>query len=342
MGSINHFPGNPITRLRNLFRRQRPGTRPGQAEVSAAVAVVEQVIQGTDERIRLVNDHKRVLIDPVITTLKYTSSIIDQIPPAIEVSSNTYVSNPYVNAFFANIEELQSVFSRSSELRYFIDDYQHHDVKEICALLCMHMSEKTALGMELAGDTLKKDVRQIAVNFSDHHVYSPAPTEAETRQGLRNCMLEGLTTMALDRVVQLRLSRQSLVDEQRILQTRLRSRQADNWDSLDTGKTREKLGRIEEAMKHTPPASPEETLKAVKAVFSQPEKYIRLKKTSLRIDRMGIKRKARSTEQSNRLQLVEVTIGNEEPRIITLARFPRNEILPRIDIHEWTRERMRV
>jgi len=339
---MNDFLGNGITLLRGVFRRHRTGTRPEQVDVTAVLDTLEKVIQGTDERIRLVNGYKHRLTGPITTALEYTGSIIDHIPAAIEVSSNTFVSNPYVNAFFANTEELQSVFSRSSELRDFIDDYRHHDVKEICALLCMHKTDKPILGMELAGNTLNRDVPQVAVNFSDHHVYSPAPTEAETRQGLKNCLFEGLTTMALDRVVQLRLSRQGLEDKQRILQVRLRSLQADNWDSLDTEKTREKLSQIEDAMKVTPLVSPEETLKVVKKVFSHPEEFIKLKQTSLRLDRMGIKRSGDSAEPSNRLDLVEVTIGNEAPRVITLARFPRNEVLPRIDIHEWTRQRLRV
>jgi len=342
MGSMNDFLENGISRLRNVLRRHQADNRGTDEQAAAALETMEHVIQSTDERIRLVNDYKSRLLDAIINTLEHTGSIIDQIPESIEISSNTFVTNPYVNAYFANIEELQSVFSRSSELRDFIDDYRHHDVKEICALLCMHKSEKTTLGMELEGNTLKKDVRQVAVNFSDHHVYAPAPTEAETRQGLQNCMLEGLTTKALERVVLLRLSRQRLEDEQRILQVRLRSQQAENWDNLDMEKAREKLVQIEEAMKDTPLASPMETLNEVEKVFSQPEEFVRLEKTSLRIDRMGIRRSEDSSEPSNRLDLIEVTIGKDAPRVISLSRFPRNEVLPRIDIHEWTRLRMRV
>jgi hypothetical protein len=339
---MNDFLGNGITLLRHMLRRYRPAARTGQTEAADVAATIDMVIQGTDERMRLVNGYRNKLTGAVTTALEYTGSVIDQIPEAIEISSNTFVSNPYVNAFFTNIDELQSVFSRSSELRDFIDDYHHHDIKEIYALLCMHKTEKIALGMELAGNTLKKDVRQIAVNFSDHHVYAPAPTEYETRQGLKNCLLEGLINKALDRVVQLRLSRRRLEDQQRILQARLRSRQTNHWDSLDNEKTREQLAQIEETMKDTPLASPLETLNEVKKVFTHAEEFVRLEKTSLQVDRMGIKRNEDAPETSNRLDLVEVTVGTDAPRVVSLARFPRNEVLPRIDIHEWTRKRMRV
>jgi hypothetical protein len=339
---MNGYLENGLSRIRKVLRRYRPGSRVAGQQTAAVLDTIEHVIQSTDERIRLVNGYKHRLLGAVTTTLEYTESIIDQFPTAIEVSSNTFVSNPYVNAFFANTEELQSVFSRSSELRDFIDDYRHHDIKDIFALLCMHKAEKTALGMEFVGDTLKRDVRQVAINFYDHHVYAPAPTEAETRQGLKDCLLEGLTTMALERVVQLRQSRQTLENEQRILQARLRSQQTDSWDNLDMEKIREKLRQIEEAMKDTPPASPMETLNVVEEVLSRPEEFVRLEKMSLRVDRMGIKRSEDSPESSNRLDLIEVTIGKDDPRVTTLARFPRNEVLPRIDIHEWTRQRMRV
>jgi len=95
-------------------------------------------------------------------------------------------------------------------------------------------------------------------------------------------------------------------------------------------------------MKDTPPASPMETLNVVEEVLSHPEEFVRLEMMSLRVDRMGIKRSEDSPGSSNKLDLIEVTIGKDDPRVITLARFPRNEVLPRIDIYEWTRQRMRV
>jgi hypothetical protein len=41
---------------------------------------------------------------------------------------------------------------------------------------------------------------------------------------------------------------------------------------------------------------------------------------------MGIKIDANSSQPSNRLDLTEVIIGEELPRVVTLATFPRDEL----------------
>jgi hypothetical protein len=44
---------------------------------------------------------------------------------------------------------------------------------------------------------------------------------------------------------------------------------------------------------------------------------------------MGIKISDDSSQPANKLNLTEVTIGNELPRVVTLATFPRKELLAR-------------
>jgi hypothetical protein len=44
---------------------------------------------------------------------------------------------------------------------------------------------------------------------------------------------------------------------------------------------------------------------------------------------MGIKIEADSRQPCNEIRLAEVEIGDELPRVVTLAKFPRDELLPR-------------
>ena len=301
---------------------------------------VERVVEATDGRIRLVSGYKKHLLEVVGSSLEFANDLVNQIPPAIDISTRNFISSPYVNAFFSNPGDLQTAFSHSSEIRDFMEDCEHGGVEQCCALLCMEMTEKTVMGMELSGDMLKKDVRQIAVNFSDHRVYSPAPTEPETRQGLKQCLFGGLVTNALEHIVQLRLKNQRLQSERQILQARLRRCQRD-LDEENRGMTRNakvlreyeatrlKLERINKAARDLQPATPLESMKQIISVFGNPGSFVRLRKLSVRLNKMGIKLGANSKQACNILKLSEVFIGNERPRVITLANFPRQDLQPR-------------
>ena len=99
----------------------------------------------------------------------------------------------------------------------------------------------------------------------------------------------------------------------------------------------EKLRKTEEAINRTRSASPLEILNEVRSVFSQPEYFVRLKKSVLWIDRMCIKRREDSPGPHSRLDLTEAIIGKDAPRVFMLVKFPRDELLPRMDFHEWTK-----
>ena len=263
-------------------------------------------------------------------------TLSSKIPEAIEVSRSTFASDPYVNAFFTNVTDLQSIFSHSSEIQDYMADT--HDNARCCALLCMSRTEKTVMGMELSGDMLKKDVLQVAVSFADHRIYSPAPSEPEAREGLKNCLFQGLVTNALERITTLRLASHRLQSKHQMLHSRLR-RYKQTTSEVQQGtrndariargieETSLELGRTEKKMMNSPLLTPQVMLEQVMDVFSKPDDFIRIRKFPLSLNKMGIKINDNSSQPRNKLDLTEVIIGNELPRVVTLATFPRQELL---------------
>jgi len=337
---LSPFLGINLSGLRDAIHHRMQEKEARQSRRTEILNTVERVVEGTDSRIRLVNSYDKKLQGAVSSSLEYTDDLIDQIPEAIEVSANTFVSDAHVNAFFVNVSDLQTVFSHSSEVRQFMEDFSNFDTPQCCALLCMRKSEKTVMGVELAGELLKRDVRQTAVSFSDHRIYSPTPSEAETRKGLKQCLFGGLVTNALEHIVQLRLASHRLEKERQILQARLRRYQQNKGGAEQNARPaaevaqeieeiRQKLSMVEEELKKTHPVTPQESLEQVNAVFSRPDKFVRFKKCSLRLNKMGIKIDADSRQACNEIRLAEVRIGEEPPRVVTLAKFPRDELLPR-------------
>jgi hypothetical protein len=315
----------------NVHRKQQQAANPDTTDVPGTV---ERVVDSTDGRIRLVSGYRRKLQDVIRSSLAFADELVEQIPGGIEVNRHTFVTDPYVNAYFANVSDMRTIFSHSSEIKDFMEGYGDNDATECCALLCMHMSEKTVLGVQLSGEILKKDVRQIAVNFSDHRIYSPAPREPETRQGLKQCLFDGLVTNALERITRMRFRNYQLNSELQVLKARQRRQQlalqksADPVVAAEHDETCRQIEQLEAELSRAPLATPQATMEEVITVFKNPEDFVQLRKFSLRLDKMGILIEQEARQPCNDLDLTEVTIGEGSPRIVTLARFPRSEILP--------------
>ena len=91
---------------------------------------------------------------------------------------------------------------------------------------------------------------------------------------------------------------------------------------------------IEKTLLHSRLVAPEESLNQVHSVFKRPDDFIRLQKSTLMLSKMCIKIDEHSTRPCNELNLTEVVIGDESPRVVTLAKFPRDELLPPTDFLE--------
>ena len=332
------FLNNRLLELRaSIHRKQQRQMKPGGMDVQSTV---ERVVDGTDGRIRLVSGYRNKLQDVIRSSLAFADELVEQIPGGIEVNRHTFVSDPYVNAYFANVADMRTIFSHSSEIKDFMEGYGDNEAMECCALLCMHMSEKTVLGMELSGDILKKDVRQVAINFSDHRIYAPAPREPETRKGLKQCLFDGLVTNALERITTMRMTNFRLKSELQILKSRQRRQQmalqkpADATTSAEYADTCRQLEQLETELAKAPLATPQATMEQVITVFKNPEDFVRLRKFSLSLNKMGILVGEDSGQPCNEINLTEVTIGEGAPRIVTLARFPKCEILPPSNLSE--------
>jgi hypothetical protein len=334
---MRHFLGNGIIGLRDALLRNKEEKALRRTRAVEIINTVESVVDGTDSKIRLVPGYRKQLQNTILSSLEYADDLVNQIPEPIEINRRTFTSDPYVNAFFANVRDLRSILSHSSEVQEFMAD--NHDSAHCCALLCMKRTERTVMGMELSGDVLKKDVLQVSVSFGDHRIYSPAPSEPEAREGLKNCLFQGLVSNALERIMQLRLVSHRLQSKHQMLHSRLR-RYRQNTREVQQGtrhgaeiarkieQTSLELERIETKMLHSPLLTPQVMLEQVVDVFSKPDDFIRIRKLPLRLNKMGIKINDDSAQAGNELDLTEVIIGNDFPRVVTLATFPKQELLP--------------
>ncbi len=307
------------------------------------VQALESAVDGTEPKIRLIGGYRKRLLDPVEAALRYVDRMVDQIPGAIEISRETFTSDPRVHAFFSSLDDMHDVLSRSSELWDFLEARGYADDGQCCALMCMKRTERAGFGMDISGDQVRRDVPQTTVSFSDHQITAPAVTEEAARLGLKDCIYKSLVTNALDRISACRATSGDIDTQRRSLHSRLRSLEARlRRNQLDVIQRQEseqqmraiesQIAQLDEGGTHAGCAGPEDWLEQLCAVLSNPESCVRLQNLSLRLNMMGVKLGSSADEVGDEIQLAEIEMGaDDNRRVVALVRFPRSAVGPRRD-----------
>jgi hypothetical protein len=199
---------------------------PDRALIDAAI---ERAVDGTDRRLRALDNYRRRLREPVERAVDHVIALVDAMPAPTEISAHSFGADPRIRAFFSSVDHLHSVLGKLKDVR----QYQAHCVDvaadEIFGLLVMQKDERTVLGMELEGDAVRKDVVQVAVSFSHHRYIAPASSEKDTRWELKKRAFDFLIERALEQLA-LETRKRVELDRQRcLLRRKLDALRAGNW-----------------------------------------------------------------------------------------------------------------
>ncbi len=320
--------------LPGIFKQHKSDVSNPSFSEGEIEAATEAAVQGVDAGIRLLSGYQARLRPAVASSLSYVNSLVEHIPGVLEVDSRSFSTDARVNAFFVDVNDLRSVFSRSAELRNFLSNGHSGDLERCCALLCMKKTERNVLGVELQGDQVRRDVKQVTVSFDDHQIISPAANETEVRRGLKTCLFQGLITNALARLSSCHVSVQHMDAERRSLSARLRSLEsaleagAENAEELE--QTRARLAGIESTRGQAPCLNPEHSLRQLLEVLEAPDQFVRLHSDRLSLDRLGVK--LSEDNGAEPIELAEVDLGGGNCRVVVLTSFPLGEMLPQQDL----------
>ena len=302
---------------------------------------IERVVDGIEPTMRYFPGYKKILKNSVATSLAYISHLVDTIPGPLIINSKTFATDPQVKSYFSTIDNIQTIFSNSMELREFFVAADNSKQDEAYALLCMEETEKTVLGMELNDGIIHREVLQTALSFSDHKILSPATNEDDVRKGIKQCIFDGLITHALQQILEIKQQIHDLDTQRSKLNSRLKKRQSQGGElnNLLASVSEIKLSAdIEQQISETEkkrqalPASwnaPRYFLEVIKNTLKQPENFLRIKEKSFNITKMGIVSSDSSSQTVNTIHFNEIVISNVLERVVTIVRYPRSEILPK-------------
>jgi len=308
-----------------------------QERLTAMRDLIEQVVDASEPRIRLVGNYADKLLDAVETASIYAEKMLRRLPPAITLDAHAWSRHPEVNAFFATVDDVRTMLANDPSLQRF---FKESDASRGYALMLMVKRETETFGAALRGEVLVRDVRQIRVSFSRHRLFFPTTSETQLRKDLQQRMLVFLATRALERINDLRDQRSLLEEQRRRLQAQLRALRSHAQglqpllSSTDAHPRREtaleqRLVQVEEdlvaARKQL--GTLDDYLEQIRQVLSQPEHYLQVRPLTLRLNRLGVKLPPQSSEPGETISLIELDSLGEQ-RIGVLVRFGREALAP--------------
>ena len=317
------------------------GAKPAdtQAERALIGEAIDAVVEAVEPKLKL-EPHYRHKLEPCIRrAIAHMRSMAKDPLVPITLSRTAWADDPRVNAFFATANDVPACLARAVELRRFFDQPANAGIPEAFAILGMKKEERAVLGMDLKGDTLQREVRQIQVSFSEHRIVAPSATLAAGRVEVGRRILLRLAQIALARVLEVDAKATELSQHKAYLGARIRvlrlAKEGMEGIVKDPAKIDAEMKAVERELKETVEgyieakgslATLEGYIGHIDEVFSHPEQHVSLSRTPLRVDRMGVRVEGDAAGPVNELALAELAIGPDFKAAIAVVRCPRAEL----------------
>jgi hypothetical protein len=300
----------------------------------------ERVLDGTDPRLRAASRYQKRLRGPVSKAVGHVVALVDSMPAPIEISRRQYAGEPHLRAFFVSPDHLQETVSYSEDLQKYLRHAAPSTSPRVHCLLTLDRSEKGVLGMALRGDTVSRDVAQVVVNFSNHRLVGCAESEPDMRRELKKRAFDFLIETALANLTTRREQADTLARRQRLLKKKLTAMQAGDWgmqgllappsgEARDPSEIEAQLAAIEQELGtlQADTATLEGQLERIGATLEEPERQLRIERTTLVIDAMGVRLEGEAARGEPALELFEL-VGGERRRVMLPGYVIRAELLP--------------
>jgi hypothetical protein len=270
--------GKAMGLFRNWFGRA------SEKDTSVLLQAIEHAVSGVEPLLKHTSGYPERYREPVAKALEYAYALAADLPGPVLVDRESYAKDAFVHVLFPSVDFVQQAFTTSRALQDYLREFPASG--ELYALMGMRRNEKTIVGMELSGQTIQRDVMQKVVYFTSHTIESPAPSEQQARGKVAWSFFDSLVGKVAARVAARKQGRQSQLQEKDMLMARLRSANASTRPALA-----EELSRLLSSMQSTIRSLeldnyPEDFA----AVMLDPEQHIRLNRTPMILDSMGIRR----------------------------------------------------
>ena len=306
---------------------------------------IDQVVDGTDPRLRVVSGYRKRLRPAVIKAINTTMELVDGLSSPKELSRKSFSREDSIRSIFTSPDHISDFLSRCQVLHNYLKRQTSVALDNIHALLLVGHKETHMLGMELDEGIIRRDVPQISIHFSNPRLICPAESESTSHQETNKQVFDFFIVEALKRLISERSQQSKDQHQYELLVRKLKTLEAANWSFewllnqqqeglVDNYKLKNEISGLAGQLKEsaTEPVTLEYYLKVISDTLIAASELLRRTRIRLKMDRMGKKLKEADTGPSVLdLELDELS-AYDGRRLIALPVFiPFTEIPARPD-----------
>jgi hypothetical protein len=197
---------NPLSRLLSWLSPAPPpdpGIQAGLQRIAELAGKALAMTSGFDRR----------LAAPVAHARSYCDSLVNALPPAVDINRQSFATNPLIHALFASASDIDSMLATSAPIRAFLtapESWQHDC---FFALMAARRADKKVLGVALQGSVVTTDVAQTLLQFSNQMVTLPAAEPDAAQASLFAAAFDSLLRTFAEHVEAARTTYKSLQAE---------------------------------------------------------------------------------------------------------------------------------
>jgi len=211
------------------------GESQGRYPESLIGAAIERALDGTDPRLRLLSGYRKRLREPILHAIDHVVVLVDKIQAPVPAGHKEYSAEPRLAALFASAKDMLDIFGRDAALAGFLAGPEGFGAGRVTALLLAQRLERNILGMDLTGDQVRRDVRQVTVSFAGHRLLDPSADEEQMRRQLKRRAFDHLLSLALAQISERSLERDDLKRQRDLLRRKLMALEHGGWSFEPTG-----------------------------------------------------------------------------------------------------------
>ncbi|MDJ0806590.1 MAG: hypothetical protein QNJ78_07115 [Gammaproteobacteria bacterium] len=257
---------------------------------------VEAIIEGTDVRLRGLRNYQKELSNYARDLLEHIEGLVASMPPPLLIDSRSLYQDPLARILLSDIQVVQRLLIRNQDIQDFFSAEDDRTRDEVFALMFIRHREKTALGSEIHGDMILREVRQTCLGLYGHRLVGPSKTEAEVRFEMLVTLFESVIRYIKDKFLQ---EKKTLLN-------------ANSISALPPSETRI--------------TNPKVYLSRLTNELSTPTQLIKLEDSQVRVSKLGIKLELESSMPSDLLKLHTIQVGDADSCVVTMIRYPRDGI----------------
>ncbi len=250
---------------------------------------VEQVVSGTDRRLRGVSRYRKRLRQSTRCLLNYIGECVHQLPAAHGTDRATYYRDETLQTLLGGYDLLRRLLADDPVLAEYRARQPAARQRTVYALLACSEHRHHISGSAIRGDMLVRDVLQEHMEFGNHRLVTAAATESDLRNALKRMLFEQVVAYLKDYMARLRHGR---------LSERERRELPYGGEGIE---------------------SPQRYLEVLEWLLSLPLELVRIQSERLNLDRMGILQPPPGGHEPVRIDAL--TIGDRPSQALCLLRI---------------------